>query len=136
MTPSELDEVWCVGTLGGHVSQWNSPSLLVWLPTNGLLNILLFCYFCCTWYHSKHHNFGTFEKQIAPLWSSKNKLSFGMFNSLVLMKLMISHTLLNFDLWSIKKCSLDFYVTLSGYLLDIHLLVVKVSVWGLYGITR
>ena len=37
MTPSELDEIWCVGGI--------SPKLLKWLPRNGLLNILLFVIF-------------------------------------------------------------------------------------------
>ena len=36
------------------------PSLLVYLPRNGLLNILSFCYFCCTCDHSKHHNLDIF----------------------------------------------------------------------------
>ena len=44
--------------------------------------------------------------------------------------------LLNFDVWSIKKCWLEYFVTFCGYLLGIYLLVVKVLVWGLKGITR
>ena len=52
-----------------YVSQRNF-TLIVWLPRNGLLNVLLYCYFYCTCDHSKHHNLGMFhcfEKQIAPL---------------------------------------------------------------------
>ena len=46
MTPSELDEIWCVGSPGGHMCPKGiSPPLLVWFPRNGSLNILLFCYF-------------------------------------------------------------------------------------------
>ncbi len=71
MTPSELDEIWCMGSPGGHMClKGISPSLLVWLPRNGPINILLFDYFCCTCDHSKRHNLGTFhcfEKRIAPL---------------------------------------------------------------------
>ena len=46
MTPSELDEIWCVGSSGGHMyPKGISPKLLIWLPRNGLLNILLFVIF-------------------------------------------------------------------------------------------
>ena len=46
MTPSELDEIWCVGSPGGHMyAKGFSPKLLIWLPRNGLLNILLFVIF-------------------------------------------------------------------------------------------
>ena len=46
MTPSELDEIWCVGSPGGHMCPKGiSPPLLVWFPRNESLNILLFCYF-------------------------------------------------------------------------------------------
>ena len=46
MTPSELDEIWCVGSPGGHMyPKGISPQLLIWLPRNGLLNILLFVIF-------------------------------------------------------------------------------------------
>ena len=46
MTPSELDEIWCVGNPGGHMyPKGISPKLLIWLPRNGLLNILLFVIF-------------------------------------------------------------------------------------------
>ena len=46
MTPSELDEIWCVGSPGGHMyPKGISPKLLIWLPRNGLLNILLFVIF-------------------------------------------------------------------------------------------
>ena len=46
MTPSELDEIWCVGSLGGHMyPKGISPKLFIWLPRNGLLNILLFLVF-------------------------------------------------------------------------------------------
>ena len=69
MTPSESDEIRCVGSPGGHMCPKGiSPSLLVWLSRNGLL--LFFYYFCCTCDHSKHHNLGTFhcfEKWVAPL---------------------------------------------------------------------
>ena len=43
---SELDEIWCVGSPGGHMyPKGISPKLLIWLPRNGLLNILLFVIF-------------------------------------------------------------------------------------------
>ena len=46
MTPSELDEIWCVGSPGGHMyPKGILPKLLVWLLRNGLLNILLFVIF-------------------------------------------------------------------------------------------
>ena len=46
MIPSELDEIRCVGSPGGHMCPKGiSSPLIVWLPQNGLLNILLFCYF-------------------------------------------------------------------------------------------
>ena len=46
MTPSELDEIWCVGSPSGHMySKGISPKLLVWLPGNEQLNILLFVIF-------------------------------------------------------------------------------------------
>ena len=46
MTPSELDKNWCVSSPGGHMyPKGISPKLLVWLPTNGLLNIFLFVMF-------------------------------------------------------------------------------------------
>ena len=46
MTPSELDEIWCVGSPGGHMyPKGISPKLLMWLPRNGLLKILLFFVF-------------------------------------------------------------------------------------------
>ena len=46
MTTSELDEIWCVGSPGGHMyPKGISPKLLVWLLRNGLLNILLFVIF-------------------------------------------------------------------------------------------
>ena len=46
MTPSELDEIWCVGSPGGHMyPKGISPKFLIWLPRNGLLNILLFVIF-------------------------------------------------------------------------------------------
>ena len=46
MTPSELDEIWCVGSPGGHMyPKGISPKLLIWLLRNGLLNILLFVIF-------------------------------------------------------------------------------------------
>ena len=46
MTPSELDEIWCVGSPGGHMYPKRiSSKLLIWLPKNGLLNILLFVIF-------------------------------------------------------------------------------------------
>ena len=61
MTPSELDGIRCVGSSGGHVSQRNFILILVWLPRNGLSNILLFCYFCCTCDHSKRYNLGLFH---------------------------------------------------------------------------
>ena len=50
ITPSELEKIRCVSSPGGHMCPKGiSPPLLVWIPQNGLLNILLFCYFCCTW---------------------------------------------------------------------------------------
>ena len=46
MTPSELDEIWCVGSPDGHMyPKGISPKLLIWLPRNGLLNNLLFVIF-------------------------------------------------------------------------------------------
>ena len=46
MTPSEFDKNWCVGSPGGHMyPKGISHKLLVWLPRNGLLNILLFVIF-------------------------------------------------------------------------------------------
>ena len=46
MTPSEFDVTWCVGSPGGHMYlKGISHKLLVWLPRNGLLNILLFLIF-------------------------------------------------------------------------------------------
>ena len=45
MTPSEADEIWYVGSPGGHISQWNFTSLIVWLPIYDLLNILHFVIF-------------------------------------------------------------------------------------------
>ena len=46
MTPSELDENWCVGSPGGHMyPKGISMKLLIWLPRNGLLKILLFVVF-------------------------------------------------------------------------------------------
>ena len=43
MTPSELDEIWCVGSPGGHMCpKVISPHCLYGFPKNGLLNILLF----------------------------------------------------------------------------------------------
>ena len=45
MTPSELDEIWCVGSPGGYMyPKGISPKLLVWLPRYGL-NLLLFVIF-------------------------------------------------------------------------------------------
>ena len=45
MTPSELNEILYVGSLGGHMyPKGILLKLLVWLPRNALLNILLFCY--------------------------------------------------------------------------------------------
>ena len=46
VTPSELDEIWCVGSPGGHMyPKGISPKLLIWLPRKRLLNILLFVIF-------------------------------------------------------------------------------------------
>ena len=46
MTPSELDEIWCVSSPGGHMCPKGiSPQLLVWLLRNGLFNILLYVIF-------------------------------------------------------------------------------------------
>ena len=46
MTSSELDEIWYVGSPGGHVCPNRfSPPLLVWLSRKGLLNILHFVIF-------------------------------------------------------------------------------------------
>ena len=46
MTPSELGEIWCKGSLGGHMfPKGISAPLLVWLPRNDLSNNLLFCFF-------------------------------------------------------------------------------------------
>ena len=46
MTPSELDEIWCASSPGSHMyPKGISPKLLIWLPRNGLLNILLFVVF-------------------------------------------------------------------------------------------
>ena len=44
--PSELDEIWCVGSPGGHMyPKGISPKLLIRLPRNRLLYILLFVIF-------------------------------------------------------------------------------------------
>ena len=44
--PSELNEIWYVGSPGGHVCPNGMlPLLIVWLPRNGLLNILHFVIF-------------------------------------------------------------------------------------------
>ena len=46
MTPSELNEIWCVGSPSSLMYPKRvSPKLLVWLPRNALLNIFLFCSF-------------------------------------------------------------------------------------------
>ena len=46
MTPSELIEIWCVGSSSGLIyPKGISPKLLVWLPRNSLLNIFSFCSF-------------------------------------------------------------------------------------------
>ena len=46
ITPLELDKIWCVGSPAGHMyPKGISPKLLIWLPRNGLLNILLFLVF-------------------------------------------------------------------------------------------
>ena len=46
MTPSELNEIWCVGSLSGLMyTKGISPKLLVWLLRNALLNIFLSCSF-------------------------------------------------------------------------------------------
>ena len=43
MTPSEVDEIWFVGSVGGHMCPSEiSPPLIVWLPRYSLLNILHF----------------------------------------------------------------------------------------------
>ena len=45
MTPSELNEILCVGGLSVHMyPKGILLKLLMWLPRNALLNILLFCY--------------------------------------------------------------------------------------------
>ena len=115
-----------------------SPKLLVWLPRNGLLNILLFVIFSLlviiqsiiTWaffnvLKNRFHHF------IAHRMSFHLVYLMALFDDVD-----IYPRLLIFDLWSIKKCWLEFFVTFCGYLLGIHLLVVKVSVWGLKRITR
>ena len=44
--PSELDEIWCVSSPGGHMyPKGIAPKMLVWLPRNGQLNILVFVIF-------------------------------------------------------------------------------------------
>ena len=46
MTPSEFDEIRCVGSPGGHMCPKRiSRPLLVWLPQNGLIKYSIFCYF-------------------------------------------------------------------------------------------
>ena len=46
MTPSELNEIWCVGSSSGLMyPKGISPELIVWLPRNALLNIFFFCSF-------------------------------------------------------------------------------------------
>ena len=46
MTPSELNEIWCVGSSSGLMyPKGISPKFLVWLPRNALLNIFSFCSF-------------------------------------------------------------------------------------------
>ena len=62
MIPSELEEIWCVSSPGGHMCPTGiSPPLLVWLLRNGSFNVVLFCYFCYTCDHSKRHNLGIFH---------------------------------------------------------------------------
>ena len=46
ITPSELNEIGCVGSTNCLMyPKGISPKLLVWLPRNALLNIFLFCSF-------------------------------------------------------------------------------------------
>ena len=46
MTPSELNKIWCVGSSSSLMYPKRvSLNLLVWLPSNTLLNIFLFCSF-------------------------------------------------------------------------------------------
>ena len=87
MTPSELNEIWCVGSSSGLMYPKEiSPKLLVWLPRNTLLNIFIFLFFCYAYLYSKHHNldiFHYFEKWFVPFQSRQNKLSFGIYKSLI-----------------------------------------------------
>ena len=59
--PPELDEIWCVGSPGGHMYPGGiSPKLLAWLPRNGLLNILLLVIFLPVTIQSIICNLGIF----------------------------------------------------------------------------
>ena len=115
-----------------------SPNLLIWLPRNGLLNTLLFLAFALhviiqciiTWafFIVLKIRFHYFKAQ---------RISFHLVYIMASFDDVDNYPrLLIFDLWSIKKCWIEFFVTFCGYLLGIHLLVVKVSVWGLNAITR
>ena len=84
MTPSELDEIWCVGSPGDHMyPKGISTELLVWLPRNGQLNILLFVIFSLPVTIQSIITWAFFEKRISPIYSSQNKLSFGIFNGFI-----------------------------------------------------
>ena len=67
MTPSELNEIWSVGSSSGLMyPKGISPKFLVWLPRNALLNIFSFCSFAM---HIFIQNIITYciEKWFAPL---------------------------------------------------------------------
>ena len=84
MTPSELNEIWCVGSSSGLMyPKGISPKLLVRFPRNALLNIFLFCSFAMHIFIQSIITWTFFKKWFVPLQSWKNKLSFNICKSLV-----------------------------------------------------
>ena len=83
-TPSELDEIWCVDSPGGHMCPKGiSPPLLAWLPRNGSLNILLFSIFAIAANIQNVITWALFillKNKLHHFKAQKNKLSFGIFN--------------------------------------------------------
>ena len=58
MTPSELDEIWCVGSPGGHMyPKGISPKIAAMASQKWTIKYLLFVIFAiATCDHSTHHN--------------------------------------------------------------------------------
>ena len=58
MTPAELDEIWCVGSPGGHMyPKGISPKIAAMASQKWTIKYLLFVIFAiATCDHSKHHN--------------------------------------------------------------------------------